>query len=92
MPVAARRRHNPQARTPAPQGAVPGCARDGTPEARAGTGGDPAAEEGRAMTGTGNGKGARRAAGGPCIDVVFTFIDTIIAGDPGHPLSRVQNS
>ena len=62
------------------------------PAARAGTGGEPAGVEGRGATGRGNSEGTRREARGPFFDVVFTFIDIIIAGDPGHPLSRVQNS
>ena len=52
-----------------------------------------AEEAGRTSPGTG------RKSGGPPpeagwlpYDVVFTFIGTIVAGDPGHPLSRVQNS
>ena len=36
-----------------------------------------------------SGEGAWHSAGEPIFDVVFTFIDMIIAGDPGHPLSRV---
>ena len=65
---------------------------EGTTGARAGMGIESANEKDRAATRTGNSKGARPAAGGPFFDVVFTFIDIIIAGDPGHPLSRVQNS
>ena len=48
-----------------------------------------AAKDGRDAAGTGSSNGVRRPAGRALVDVVVTFIEGIIAGDPGHPLSRV---
>jgi len=56
------------------------------------TGWEAAVEAGCARAGKAGSKGVERPAGRPFFDVIFTFTDTIVAGDPGHPLSRVQKN
>jgi len=45
----------------------------------------------RFVSGRARRRTVRFVAGRPTVMVFSTFIATIVTGDPGHPLSRVQN-